>query len=169
MSGVIDNCKLTLKLDLTQLSALDLAAVVATVAQDFSQTLTNGTGAGQASMSWSDQRTLTASATENLDLAGSLTSAFGATITFTKIKLILVRASVLNNAANNVNVSRGSSNGVAAFLAASDGMTLSAGGVFLWFDPAGVTVGAGTSDILTITNSAGTNSVVYDVVLIGTD
>jgi hypothetical protein len=66
-------------------------------------------------------------------------------------------------------VSRGSSNGVTAFLAASDGVTLAAGAIFLWFDPTGVTVTGGSSDILTIANSAGTNAVDYDIVIVGTD
>lgn len=169
MAGVIDHANLTLKLDALQLSALDLASALFPLQVDWSQTLSNGTGAAQASQVWSDTRQLSASASENLDLAASLTNAFGVTLTFTKVKLLLVRARSTNNAANNVNVSRGSSNGVPVFLAASDGVPLQPGAIFLFFDPTGVTVTAGTGDILTIANSAGTNAVDYDIVIIGTD
>jgi hypothetical protein len=169
MSGTIDHANLTLKLDALQLSALDLASATFPLLLDWTSLLANGTASGQASQVFSDTRTLTASATENLDLAGSLTNAFGTTLTFAKIKLIMVRASSANNAANAVQIQRGSSNGVPLFLAASDGLQLNASGIFLVYDPVGITVTAGTGDILTITNSAGTNSVTYDIVIVGTD
>lgn len=169
MSGVIDHANLTLKLDALQLSALDLASATFPLQFDWTSLLANGTGAGQASQVWSDTRTLGPSATENLDLAGSLVNAFGVTLTFTKVKLLLFRAKSTNNAANAVQVQRATSNGVPVFLAALDGVQLFAGGIFLFYDPAGVTVTAGTGDLLTITNSAGTNSVDYDVVVVGTD
>lgn len=169
MSGVIDHVNVIVKLDALQTSALDLGSAQFPLAFDWTTLLANGTGAGQASQVWSDTRTLGASASENLDLAGGLTNAFGVTLTFTKVKLIMVRASPANNAANNVNVSRASSNGVTVFLAASDGLTLSAGAVFVWADPAGQTITAGTGDLLTVANSAGTNSVDYSIVIVGTD
>ena len=169
MSGTIDHANMTLKLDVLQLSALDLASATFPVLLDWTGLLSNGTGSGQASQVFSDTRTLTASATENLDLAGSLTNAFGTTLTFTKIKLIAVKAAAANNASNAVQVARGSSNGVPLFLAASDGVALNASDIFLFYSPTGVTVTASTGDILTITNSAGTNSVSYDIVIVGTD
>jgi hypothetical protein len=169
MPGTIDHVNLSLKLDALQLSSLDLASATFPLLLDWSVNLANGTGSGQASQAWSDTRSLAGSATENIDLAGSLTGPFGTTLTFAKLKLLLVRARSTNNAANNVNVARGSSNGVPLFLAASDGVTLQPGGIFLFFDPIGVAVTAGTGDILTITNSAGTNTVDFDIVVIGTD
>jgi hypothetical protein len=84
-----------------------------------------------------------------------------------RIKAILVKAASGNT--NNVNVSRPASNGVPLFLAASDGIAVLPGGAFLWVAPnaAGVAVTAGTGDLLTFTNSAGTASVTYDVVIVG--
>ena len=171
MSGVTDHGNLTVKIDGLLLSALDLGTAQAPINADWTQLFTNGTGANQVSQMWSDTRSLAGSATENLDLAGSLTNAFGTTITFTKIKLIAVKASSANNSANNVNVQRGSTNGFVGFLAASDGFFLSPGAfaVFCWPDASGAAVTAGTGDILTITNSAGTNTVSYDIVIWGVD
>lgn len=130
-------------------------------------TLANGTGANQGNMMWHDQRTLAASATEDLDLAGSLTNAFGATQTFARIKAIIVYAATGNT--NNVNVTRPAANGVPLFLAAGDGIPVRPGGLFMWISPdaTGVAVTAGTGDLLTFTNSAGSTSVTYDVILIG--
>ena len=169
MSGVIDHVNVVVKLDALQLSALDLASATFPLALDWTTLLTNGTGANQASQVWSDQRTLTASATENLDLAASLTNAFGTTLTFTKVKLIMVKAAAANT--NSVQVQRGATNGVPLFMAASDGIALTPGAWFIavFPDATGVAVTASTGDILTITNSAGGTSVVYDIVLIGVD
>lgn len=151
----------------TLTSPLDLSTP--TDALDYTQriSLTSGTGANQADMMWHDTRTLAASASENIDLAGSLTGAFGTTLTFARIKGLVVAAASGNT--NDVQVARGSSNGFTMFLAASDGFLVKPGGHFSWWAPGatGVAVTAGTGDILTITNSAGSTSVTYDIVILG--
>lgn len=169
MSGTIDHVNLTVKIDSQLNSALDLDTAIDPLLISQLLTLSNGTASGNASQQWHDTRSLGASASENLDLAGSLTNAFGVTLTFTKIKLVYVKAAAANNAANLVQFQRATSNGVPIFLAATDGLQLNPGGVFLFYDPVGVTVTASTGDILTVTNSAGTNTVSYDIVIIGTD
>lgn len=129
--------------------------------------LASGTGASQADRFFSDTRTLSASATEDLDLAGVLTDVFGATITFAKIKAILVFAAAGNT--NDVQVTRPASNGVPIFLAAGDGLPVKPGGCFALVWPGtGVTVTTGTGDLLTLTNSAGGTGVDYTIVIIGT-
>lgn len=168
MSGTIDHVNISLKIDSLLLSALDLSSAEDPLLVDLKQTLSNGTGSGNASQHWHDQRTLTASATENLDLAASLTNAFGVTLTFVRVKCIYVKASSSNT--NDVQVQRGSSNGVPLFMAASDGIALGPGEWFVYASPTtGKAITAGTGDILTITNSAGSTSVVYDIVIVGTD
>lgn len=129
--------------------------------------LTTGTGTGQADKMWASTRTLTASATEDIDLAGVLTDQLGAALTVVKLKLLRITADAANT--NNVNVTRPASNGVPLFLAASDGIPVLPGGIFEWCAPgAGVTVTPSTGDLVTITNSAGSTSVVYNIVVIGT-
>lgn len=152
----------------TQTSALDLgtASLPFSLASNFS--LTSGTGANQADRVFSDTRTLGASATEDLDLAGVLTDAFGAVITFAKIKAIVIKAAAANT--NNVNLSRpAGATGVPLFLAISDGLIIPPGYTFAWFGPGtGITVTAASGDLFTLTNSAGGTGVTYDVVIIGT-
>jgi len=61
---------------------------------------TSGTGANQADIVWTDERTLAASGSEDLDLAGALTDAFGATITAVELVAIIIVADAGNT--NNV-------------------------------------------------------------------
>jgi len=149
-------------------SALDLSTPADTLTYPKRISLSSGTGSSAADMLWHDQRTLTASATEDLDLAGVLTGTLsGAALTFARIKGLLVVGATGNT--NNVNVTRPASNGVPLFLAAGDGIPVKPGGMFLWIAPdsTGIAVTAGTGDLLTFTNSAGSTSVTYDVVIIG--
>ena len=152
----------------SHIKSLDLGDATFPIALTQAITLLNGTGAGQADMVFTDTRTLSASATEDLDLAASLVDAYGATMTFARIKVIIVTAASGNT--NNVNVTRPASNGVPLFLAAGDGLAVRPGGVAVPLacsDATGVPVTAGTGDLLTFTNSAGSTSVTYTVIIIG--
>jgi len=159
--------KLTAAVVATLTNPLDLSTPTDALSTSHVISLTSGTGAGQGDMMWHDTRTLAASATEDLDLAGVLTNAFGATQTFARVKAIIVTAATGNT--NNVNVTRPAANGVPLFLAAGDGVAVRPGGVFMLAgsDATAVAVTAGTGDLLTITNSAGTTGVTYDVIVIG--
>lgn len=143
--------------------------VTPTAAMDYSKRIdmATGTSTGLADKIFSDQRTLAASANEDLDLAGVLTDPLGASLTFVKLKGLFIVASSANT--NNVRLIRPASNGVPLFLAASDGLDILPGGLFAWVAPgAGVTVTASTGDLLNVANSSSGTSVTYDVVIIGT-
>lgn len=158
---------LTVKAVATLTSALDLATASVPLTLTNQIRLANGTGANQADLVFHDTRTLAASGTEDLDLAGVLSSALGVTLTFARIKAVVISAASGNT--NSVNVTRPATNGVPLFLAAGDGLAVRPGGVFAWVAPdaTGVAVTAGTGDLLTLTNSAGSTSVTYSVVIIG--
>lgn len=131
--------------------------------------LADGTGANQADLVYSGTRTLSASGSEELDLAGGLEDAFGATLTFAKIKGILIKAASGNT--NNVVVGGAASNAFQGpFGATNDTIAVKPGGQFLISAPnaAGWPVTAGTGDLLKIANSSGTTGVTYDIVIIGT-
>jgi hypothetical protein len=151
----------------TQVNALDLGTNTFPFSSALSGRFTSGVGSGMVDLLFSDSRTLSASATEDLDLAGSLVDAMGATLTFVKLKAILIKASSANT--NNVVLSRPASNGVPLFAAASDAISIMPGGCFLWVAPvAGVTVTAATGDLITLTNSAGGTGVTFEIVIMGT-
>jgi len=151
-----------------QLNPLDLGTVALPFSLSASASLANGVAAGQADRVFTDRRTLIASATEDLDLAGVLIDAFGAAITFAKIKALIIKAADGNT--NNITVSRpAGATGVPLFLAISDGFVLPPGFTNAWFGSgAGVVVTPGTGDLITITNAAAGTPVTYDVVIIGT-
>lgn len=155
-------------LDLTHTSPAALDTPLQRLLLDKSNGFASGVGANQADRLWHGQRTLNASATEDLDLAGVLTDVFGAAFTLAKLRLLWVRAAIGNT--NNVNVTRPAANGVPIFLAASDGLPVVPGGSFMYVAPnaAGIAVTGGTGDLITFTNSAGGTSVTYDVVILGT-
>lgn len=168
MSGTIDHTNVRLTVDSLLLRALDLSTAQDPIQFTTSTTLSNGTATGNASQQWSDTRTISASGTEDLDFAGSLTNAFGITLTFAKIKIIYIKASSANT--NDVQVTRSALNGVPLFMAAGDGIALAPGEWIVYASPTvGKTVTAATGDLLTITNSAGGTGVTYDIVVIGTD
>jgi hypothetical protein len=130
-------------------------------------TVTTGVGANQADRIWHDQRTIAASATDSLDLAGLLTDIYGVAFTLARLKALLVVSAAAN--VNNVHVTRPAANGVPLFLAAGDGIILRPGGAFCWFasEATGIVVTGGTGDLVDIINGAGGTSVVYDIVAIG--
>lgn len=152
--------------DLTR--AIDLAGASSPLARLVSIAFTDGVGANQANVLWHDQRTLAASAAESLDFAGGgLTDIYGNAISLARIKALGVFPAAAN--LNNLHVERHATAGIPLFLAASDGLILRPGGLFLWADPsaAGIVVTATSGDMLTLTNGAGVNSVTYDIVVIG--
>lgn len=150
------------------IDSLDVGEVKYPVSYGVSYQLTDGTGANQAKRIWTDTRTLTASSTENLDLAGVLADAFGNVLTFTKIKALIVKAASANT--NDVVIGN---HATAAFFpmfgAATHTALVKPGGTvaFIAPDANGLAVTATTADMLTMTNSAGGTSVTYTIIIIG--
>ncbi len=152
----------------TLTNGLKLNNASSPIALDRLFTLTNGNGANQANLAFSDERTLAASATENLDLAGVLTDAFGNLLTFAKVRVILIYALPANT--NNVLVGGAASNGfITPFNDATDIAVVKPGGMLLMIAPDtnGYAVTAATGDLLKITNSSSGTSITYDVIILG--
>lgn len=125
-----------------------------------------GTAAvGQANILFADTRTLAASANEDLDLAGALTDALGASIAAAEVVAIFIAAASGNT--NDVQVTRPAANGVPLFLAAGDGLALGPGDFVLLTARKGVGVVAATGDLVHIANSGAGTGVTYDIVVIG--
>lgn len=152
----------------TYTGANDLGTPTFALAKAADLTLKSGTASGQADRLFADQRTLAASATEDLDLAGVLADPLGATLTFVRIKAILIRAAAANT--NNVVVGGQTVNGfLGPFGAAAHTVAVPPGGALLLAAPqAGWAVTAATADLLKILNSGAGSSVTYDVVIVGT-
>lgn len=161
--------KVTLNVVAELINSLDVGNVNYPAAYGANYNFADGTGADQAKEIFTDTRTLTASAAENLDLAGVLTDAFGNVLTFTKIKALIVKA----DPANTNDVVLGNHATAAWFPmlgAATHTVKVKPGGMvaFVAPDANGLAVTATTADMLTVTNSAGGTSVTYTIIIIGT-
>lgn len=149
-------------------NALEFGGVEQTLKYSAAHAFTDGTGANQAQKLFTDQRTLAASANEALDLSGVLADVFGATLTLTKIKAILIKAADGNT--NDVIVGGAASNAwVGPFGSSTHTVAVKPGGTVMFVAPdaTGYAVTAGTGDQLKVANSAAGSAVTYDIVLVG--
>ncbi len=146
----------------------------------YEKSLTFGTGENQADQMWHDQREITPSTgTDDLDLAGGLTNAFGETITFATIRRIVV-------------INRGEEDGLGGFtetdgehLLLGNGGANSFNDLFNGVDASeikvgsgdifviskkltGFTVTAGSADIFRVNHGGGSKDITYDIIIIGT-
>lgn len=164
--------KFAVSVDATLTSVLDLMTVSGKIERPHSVRLTSGTGAGQADKIWTDTRSLTTGASEDLDLAGVLTDPFGATITFARVKGLYVKAADANT--TNLTVGANVASSWATLFGptgASGGtVTLRPGGLFVAVcgvaDATGWVVTATTADLLHVVNAAGATAS-YDIVIVG--
>lgn len=157
-----------LSIDLTQVGAAELGTPKLPVSIEELLSLAAGTDAtNKADVFWQDSgRSISASSNENIDLAGALTDAFGASVVAAEIVLLFVRARSTNT--NNVQVTRPASNGFAGpFLATGDGIAVKPGEWAVFVSQSGWAVTASTGDLLNIANSGSGSAVVYDIVIAG--
>ncbi|MGH3573600.1 MAG: hypothetical protein ACRDUW_17555, partial [Pseudonocardiaceae bacterium] len=152
--------------------ALNAGTSNAAIASTYSTALgaTLASGAGLSDRAWWDHRTLAASASENLDLAGVLVDPFGVLASFARIKVLVVNADAANT--NNVVVGGAGSNTLLGlFGAATHTAIVRPGTTLAWVtgtaDATGYPVVSGTGDLLQIANSGAGTSVSYSVAVIG--
>lgn len=154
-----------LSIQATQARSQDLGDAVVKLQLSDSIQLTPGNGAlGLADVLYKDTRTLAASASENLDLSGSLLDAFGTAIAPAEIVLIYVKAAAGNTNSvviGNVN------NAFPGPLGATGTYTVTPGEYYLATSRAGWPVVNSTGDHLKIANSGSGTAVTYDIVVIG--
>lgn len=163
MAGV--TAEISVNINATQTGTADLGNPSVKVAISELLQFTPGNNAlGTADVMFKDTRTLAASATENLDLAGVLVDAFGAVATSAEIVAIYIKAAVGNT--NSVIIGN-VVNGFVGPLGATGTYTVLPGDFFLATSKAGWAVTAATADLLKIANSAGGTSVTYDVIILG--
>jgi hypothetical protein len=134
--------------------------------------LANGTGANQADIFWADQRTVATASNDDLDLAGSLTDAFGTTVAAAELVAVLIINAPRSGAANTTNLTVGaaSSNPITGFMGGTSPTfgPIRPGG-FLYFgcgDAGGFgAVAGGSADTLRIANSSGASATYQIAVL----
>lgn len=146
----------------------DLSTAQDALSKKYGSYFASGTGVGKADLRFADTRTLTASATEDIDLAGVLVDIYGAVLTFAKIKAIIISAAAANT--NSVVIGAGTNPWITA-LNATGTITLRPGATMALFagaaDATTYAVTSATGDILKVTNGGAGTSVTYDIVIIG--
>lgn len=159
-----------IKVDVNALltGAADLAQITAPHSLSLSKSLVSGVSANQADLVWGDTRTIAASGTDDLDLAGVLVGALGTVVTFARVKAILVTADAGNT--NNVVIGGAAATQfVGPFGAATHTIALQPGNGFM-VTATGATawpVTAASADLLRIANSGSGTSVTYNILVIG--
>ena len=149
-------------------NAIDLQNVQSQLTYVKSAGLSSGVGASQADKLFTDTRTINASANDDLDLAGVLVDPLGATLTFARIRAIIVAAAAAN--ANTLIMGGGASNPVTTILGGTTPtLTIRPGGILALLAPdaTGYVVTAATADILRFTNGGAGTSVQYDIIIVG--
>lgn len=167
MASTISAAKLTVDFSAKQVGDNDLGGPEFTPRHRTVLDFVNGTGAGQFDLLWTDTRTLAASATEDLDLAGVLADALGATLTMAEVVGILITAAAANT---NAVVVGDATAPVPLFGGTNPTISVKPGGVFLIAAPNAAgqfTVGAGSTDDLKIANSSSGTSVTYTISILG--
>lgn len=164
------NTTLTMQAICDQVAARDLVNAAAPLNYRNRVQLDSGTGAGQADLVFSDTRSIAASSNDDLDLAGGLTDALGNSLTFARVKGLIVVASASN--VNNVIVGGDATNTFLTWVEAEgDSVILRPGAALALFagaaDATGYAVTASTGDLLRIRNAAGGSSVSYSIVIVG--
>ena len=146
-------------------NGLDLSNVTDKLDQDWGFSLTTGTGDDKADLLFHDTRSLTATS-EDLDIVGTLTDAFGDTLSMVVVKGLMVKN---NNTTNGEDLLVGgaAANGFISWVGdATDKVRIRADGIMALFAPQdGYAATAGTADALKV--DAGANTVSYSIILIG--
>jgi hypothetical protein len=157
---------LTLKLKEILTKTLDISTPGDTLDVDLSDTLADGTGLDQADQIWHDERALSATSTENIDLNGTLTNALGDTVSLARVKALIIW-NKNTTAGENLQVGAGSTT-FNLFGSLSSRHTIGPNGIFVVWEPsaAAKAVTAGSADLLMIRNA---NSVVvtYQIIVVG--
>lgn len=125
----------------------------------------DGTAADQADIIFTDNRSINASNNDDIDLAGALSDAFGATVNAAEIVGIII----LNHSTQTLTVGvAGTNPWVTMWAASGDGIKVFPRGLFVNFAPDASGLGAvvgGASDVLRIANPAG-GTANYDIVIL---
>lgn len=127
---------------------------------------TNGTTANKADLIFTDTRSVNSASNDDIDLAGVLADAFGATITAAEIVGLMIKSAAANTTV--LTVGAGSNPWITMFAATGDGIKVMPGGVFVNFAPDASGLGAvtaGTGDILRVANASGATAS-YDIVIL---
>lgn len=157
------NAEILCRLNATQRGGNDFGGPSFNPSMEAVLQLTDGTTAGKADLLFVDERTVNESSNDDIDLAGALTDAFGATITAAEVVALFIINAPRSGTANASDLTIGNAtNAFEGFLSAAGTIGPIKPGGFLLIgagNAAGLgAVTAGSADELRIANGAGGNA-----------
>lgn len=169
MATTLTSMNLTLSIGWLFENVLDVNNAKQTLTQVLDDSFADGNAVDLAQIAWADERTVTASGTDSIDIAGGITDAFGNTLTFTKLKLLALWNK--STTVGDILTIGGNANSVPFCSAANDKIIVGPNGIALLWNPsaAAYAVTGATGDIIDVIETGGANSVTYRIFLVGTD
>lgn len=151
------NAQIALSIVAHESSTGDLSRTLRVTPATYAVALSDGTGANQAQLAWSDTRTLAGSSeTLNLSALPDTRDSATATLSFTALKCLYIK----NNSTANI-VIGGAAIGPGAI---SSSRSVQAGAVVVDVIPSAAGRNVSSSPSMTVTGSAGSS---YDIMIIG--
>ena len=147
-------------------SVLSWGNAVNSSSYSFNTTLANGTAAAQADQLYVATGTLAGAGTLTLDLA-SLTDMFGNALNIKRVKAFYIENTTATTSTGLAVGGAGVTPFVGWFNAGTDTITVRNGGNFFIAAPDGTAYAVGTGVNLLLTNSDGTNTCTYRIVIVG--
>lgn len=172
MAATLTNLTIAVALRVTAnaVKAIDLSAPKDSLAYDYSASFTFGNGAAQCDALFHDSRSLASSTSEDFDLAGGGTDAFGDTVTFANVKLLLIE-NTSPDADAILDIGGAAANQFSTLMGAvDDEIKIHPGESKLLIcrtDADGFVVTGGTADLLKIDNQSGSNTATYKIIIAG--
>lgn len=137
-----------------------------TISIDKTYLWTDGTGSNQLGTAFYDASRALATTNEDIDVTGSATyTSLGAALDMNAVGLIYLE-NLDTDTGDKFTITQPAANGVPGiFKAASDGIDVGPGGVFLWISPIDkATVTAGTGDLINVASADNSN---YKILIAG--
>jgi hypothetical protein len=126
----------------------------------------SGTGTDQTDLVWSNRSAVASGGNDVIDLRGGITDTFGTSIAMAKGCAVLMYNRDTTDG-EDFRIGPDATNGwVGPWLDASDRTRVPAGGLFLWVDPNGQAIAAGSTDELYVENNGSTENT-YDIFVSG--
>ena len=168
MATAINSLTISASVGWDTTNVLDLSTAHDKATLSYTDSLTDGTSADQCKMVWHDQGTIASGGSAAIDVAGSLTDAFGNSAVFTKIKgIMLLNKGVASGSSFTETSGENIITSTSTLTSASHAAPLEPGGVMLFTSPkVGGTVTASSADTITLSR-AGSSTVTYQIVIWG--
>jgi hypothetical protein len=162
--------KLNYSLTGTTSATRDLGTATVSESLSYTQRITDGDAANKAEKVWGDTRSLAASTSEELDLAGGLTDGLGNTVTLNRLICLGIKASTANG--STITLGGSASNAWETWTAdAGSTIKLRPGGSIALIGPdaTGYAIGAGATDLLQIGNDDTSATASYSIFVMGSE